>query len=98
MTIKLCWENNNPVPARTQKTLRSSWDFAPDEERKRTIELYPIMHTGAMGLEMHEYLKQKRKIELARQKANRVLARIREQQIKNWEKNVMGHDTLNEEK
>jgi hypothetical protein len=51
------------------------------------------MHTGAMGVEMHEYLKQKRKIELARQKANRVLARIREQQ-----KNVMGHDTSNEEK
>ena len=80
MTIKLCWENNNPVPARTQKTLRSSWDFAPNGERKRTIEMYPIMHTGAVGVEMHKYLMQKRKIELARQKANKVLARIMKQQ------------------
>lgn len=60
MTIKLCWENDNPIPARTKNTLKSSWDFNPDTERKRTISMYPIMHTGAMGLGMRDYLMAKR--------------------------------------
>tara|TARA_Y100001937_G_scaffold37331_1_gene53217 strand:+ start:129 stop:482 length:354 start_codon:yes stop_codon:yes gene_type:complete len=60
MTIKLFWENSNPVPARTTKTLKSSWNFVPDAERKQTVSMYPIMITGAMGLGMRDYLKAKR--------------------------------------
>ena len=60
MTINLCWENNKPTPARTTKTLKSSWDFVPDAERKQTISMYPIMISGAMGLGMHDYLMAKR--------------------------------------
>ena len=41
MTIKLFWENKNPVPARTTKTLKSSWNFVPDAERKQTVSMYP---------------------------------------------------------
>ena len=58
--IKLAFENGKPTPARYTKTLKSSWDFVPDAERKQTVSMYPIMITGAMGLGMRDYLKAKR--------------------------------------
>ena len=58
--LKLAFENGKPTPARYTKTLKSSWDFVPDAERKQTVSMYPIMITGAMGLGMRDYLKAKR--------------------------------------
>ena len=58
--LKLAFENGKPTPARYTKTLKSSWDFVPDAERKQTVSMYPIMITGAMGLGMQDYLKAKR--------------------------------------
>ena len=58
--LKLAFENGKPTPARYTKTLKSSWDFVPDAERKQTISMYPIMISGAMGLGMHDYLMAKR--------------------------------------
>ena len=60
--IKLAFENGKPTPARYTKTLKSSWDFVPDAERKQTISMYPIMISGALGSDnaMHDYLMAKR--------------------------------------
>ena len=85
MTIKLCWENDSPVPARTRKTLQSSWDFVPDQDKKQTVSMYPIMHTGAMGLEMEAYARQQAKVKQAKQKALLALKRIY-QKDGSWEK------------
>ena len=60
--LKLAFENGKPTPARYTKTLKSSWDFVPDAERKQTISMYPIMISGALGSDnaMHDYLMAKR--------------------------------------
>ena len=60
--IKLAFENGKPTPARHTKTLKSSWDFAPNAERKQTISMYPIMISGALGSDnaMKDYLMAKR--------------------------------------
>jgi len=60
--IKLAFENGKPTPARYTKTLKSSWDFAPNAERKQTIATYPIMISGILGSEsaMQDYLMAKR--------------------------------------
>ena len=60
--IKLAFENGNPTPARYTKTLKSSWDFAPNMERAQTVSMYPIMVSGALGSDnaMKDYLKAKR--------------------------------------
>ena len=60
--LKLAFENGKPTPARYTKTLRSSWDFAPNTERKQTIDMYPIMISGALGSDnaMQDYLMAKR--------------------------------------
>ena len=81
MTINLCWENNKPTPARTTKTLKSSWDFVPDAERKQTISMYPIMVTGAMGLNMKHYLDEKIRHKKLLAKAHRILARNKMSQV-----------------
>jgi len=60
--IKLAFENGKPTPARYTKTLKSSWDFVPNTERKQTISMYPIMISGALGSDnaMKDYLMAKR--------------------------------------
>ena len=60
--LKLAFENGKPTPARYTKTLKSSWDFVPNAERKQTISMYPIMISGALGSDnaMHDYLMAKR--------------------------------------
>ena len=79
--LKLAFENGKPTPARLTKTLRSSWDFAPNTERKRTLELYPIMVTGAMGLNMKHYLDEKLKHKKLLAKAHRILNKHKVPQV-----------------
>ena len=75
MTIKLFWENNNPVPARTTKTVKSSWNFAPNGERKQTVSMYPILVTGAMSLAMQDFIAKKTQGKQLMAKAHRILAK-----------------------
>ena len=81
MTIKLFWENSNPVPARTTKTLKSSWNFVPNAERKQTVSMYPIMITGAMGLAMHDFIAKKTQGKQLMAKAHRILAKNKMPQV-----------------
>ena len=81
MTIKLFWENNNPVPARTTKTVKSSWNFVPNSERKQTVSMYPIMVTGAMGLAMQVLNAKKTQSKQLMAKAHRILAKNRMPQV-----------------
>jgi hypothetical protein len=79
--LKIAFENGNPTPARYTKTLKSSWDFVPDAERKQTISMYPIMVTGAMGLNMKHYLDEKIRHKKLLAKAHRILARNKMSQV-----------------
>ena len=79
--LKLAFENGKPTPARYTKTLKSSWDFVPDAERKQTISMYPIMVTGAMGLNMKHYLDEKIRHKKLLAKAHRILARNKMSQV-----------------
>ena len=79
--LKLAFENGKPTPARYTKTLRSSWDFVPNAERKQTIDMYPIMVSGALGMNMKHYLDEKLKHKKLLAKAHRILARNKMSQV-----------------
>ena len=79
--LKLAFENGKPTPARYTKTLRSSWDFVPNAERKQTIAMYPIMISGALGMNMKHYLDEKLKHKKLLAKAHRILARNKMSQV-----------------
>tara|TARA_X000001388_G_C2172259_1_gene100306 strand:+ start:100 stop:384 length:285 start_codon:yes stop_codon:yes gene_type:complete len=79
--LQVAWENDRPIPARTNGTLKSSWNFVPNEERKRTIDMYPIMRTGAMGLALKEFVHKKAKKEQAKVFLNKLLQAKRSQVV-----------------
>jgi len=79
--LKLAFENGKPTPARYTKTLRSSWDFTPNAERKQTIAMYPIMVSGALGMNMKHYLDEKLKHKKLLAKAHKILSRNKMSQV-----------------
>ena len=75
--------NNKNYVAKEDRSLRSRWNFVPNEERKRTIEMYPIMHTGALGIAMQEFLEKKRRKQEALKKLHKLIQAKKSQVVTN---------------
>ncbi len=59
--IRLAWENSNPVPSSSKSGYRTSWNFMPSEENRKTVEMFPIMRTGALNMYgMQDYFRNQR--------------------------------------
>tara|TARA_R100000315_G_C5152078_1_gene87172 strand:+ start:340 stop:618 length:279 start_codon:yes stop_codon:yes gene_type:complete len=71
---RLAWENNNPIPSSSRSGYRTSWNFMPCEEKKRTVEMFTVMRTGALNMYgMQDFMRNERNLQ-------------REKLVRKWER------------
>ena len=51
MTIKLAWDNTNPIVANKGGVKSYLGSMVVCEEKLRTLQMYPIMMTGALNIQ-----------------------------------------------
>ena len=51
MTIKLAWDNTNPIVANKGGVKSYLGSMVACEEKLRTLQMYPIMMTGALNIQ-----------------------------------------------
>jgi len=51
MTIKLAWDNTNPIVANNGGVKSYLGSMVGCEEKLRTVDMYPIMMTGALNIQ-----------------------------------------------
>ncbi len=51
MTIKLAWDNTNPIVANKGGVKSYLGSMVACEEKLRTLQMYPIMRTGALNIQ-----------------------------------------------
>ena len=58
MTIKLAWENTNPILSSKGTVRCSMGSWIPSQHKSREVEIFPILKYGAMnGKHMQDYAK-----------------------------------------